>query len=132
MTALEATGTVLAAAGHATLGTNLFLSRTPASPDLVVTVFEYAGGMPVYTLGLSTVAVDKPRIQVAVRGAREDYKTARDLALACRNTLVAAADQTVGDVRVLRWEAVSGVESIGLDEKNRPTVVCNFQVWCVQ
>jgi hypothetical protein len=44
-TILEAVGNYLVAQGQGTLGTDLFLSRMPETPDACVCIYEGEGGL---------------------------------------------------------------------------------------
>lgn len=125
---MEAAGTVLATAGVGVLGQTLFLSMMPDSPDVAVAVYEYPGSPPVETMGAGGPALDRPRIQVMCRAGRDDYPTARDLALAARTALAAVVDQTVGTVHLLRVASTGSVLPLGNDDKERPRVAVNFEV----
>ena len=59
--------------GKFALGTNLFLSLLPESPDTCMGVFENAGVAPVYTFGATSVT--RPELQVIIRNS--SYETGR-------------------------------------------------------
>lgn len=124
-TILEAVGNYLVAQGQGTLGTNLFLSRMPETPDACVCIYEGEGGMPEFTMG-STI-LDNPAIQIIVRGTREDYVTARDKAQTIRLLLASVANQTLSGVTVLRIAPIGSVLPMGLDKNDRPMISTNYR-----
>lgn len=127
MTVLEAIGDYLQTNGHGTLGTSLFLGRMPETPDACVTVFEYEGAAPLEAFGAGASIVDLPRIQVVVRGARDDYPGARDKAAAIRDALASITEQSISNVRVMRVKALGHVLPLGYDSQDRPTIAVNFE-----
>lgn len=127
MTILEAVGDYLAANGHGTLGTNLFLAVMPDAPDVTVCVYETAGvGGPVFTLGDGGIVADRPGLQVICRGERGDYPTPRDRAEAIRALLSAVTDVTVSGVNIMRIQPSGSLLPMGEDELGRPMVSVNF------
>jgi hypothetical protein len=126
-TILEAVGDYLASASVGTLGTNLFLAVMPESPDAMVTVYESAGGSPVFTMGAAVVAIDRPTIQVICRATRGDYPTARDQAESIRQMLGAVVEQTISGITVMRIEPQGSVIPMGEDDNLRPMVSVNFE-----
>jgi hypothetical protein len=109
-----------------TIGTNLFLGKMPESPDLCVTVYEYAGTNPVEGMGSVGFVVDRPSIQVVVRAGKDDYPTARNLAQDLRILLAAVTDTTIGGLRVLRLASNGSVIPLGLDDLDRPRIAFNL------
>lgn len=126
MTILEAVGNYLAANGHGTLGTSLFLAVLPPDPDVVTCVYETPGYAPVQTMGAAAWAVDRPGLQVICRGAQGDYPTVRDRAEAIRALLGAVVDTTLSGVKVLRITPSGGVMPMGEDGTGRAMVSVNF------
>lgn len=125
-TILEAVGDYLAANGHGTLGTDLFLAVMPESPDVMVTVYETGGVAPLQTMGSAAWAIDRPTIQVIARASRGDYPAARDKADAIRALLGAVAMQTLSGINVMRMQPSGSVIPMGEDENRRPMVSVNF------
>lgn len=125
---LEAIGTQLQTAGVGTLGSTLFLSTMPETPDACVAVYEYEGTEPDFTMGAGLYAIQRPRIQVKARGLREDYPNTRDKANAARDALSAIVNQTLSGVQFVRISPSGSTMPLGLDENDRPMVVVNFQV----
>ncbi len=124
-TILEAIGNYLVAQGQGTLGTNLFLSRMPETPDACICIYEGEGGLPEFTMG--NTILDNPAIQIIVRGTREDYVTTRDKAQTIRLLLSQLANQTLSGVTVLRVSPIGSVLPMGLDKNDRPMVSTNYR-----
>ena len=109
-------------------GVNLFLGRTPAeAPNAVVTVYEYPGQPPTFTMGAEISAVEHPRIQIAVRGERENYPGALSWAVLIRNTLAgyAVPDNTYF-THTMRIETMGTPMPMGFDDTERPKFTMNF------
>ena len=127
-TILEALADYVDSSTSLTLGVDLFLGLMPASPDACVAMFEYSGSAPLESFGSNALAVDRPRIQVLTRGARNDYPGARTQAETLRLLLAAVTDQTLSGVRVLRVSAVGSVNPLGPDGSDRPLLTVNLEV----
>ena len=120
MMVLEALADRLTSASVATVGNNLFIGLMPDSPNLCVALYEYAGTAPLEVLRDNDATLERPSVQVLVRGGRNDYPTAHALAIAARDALTAITDETISGVRFLRVSALSAVNATGVDEKDRP------------
>jgi hypothetical protein len=125
---LDGIGSVLQSAGVGTLGTNLFLSRQPESPDACVTVIESGAGVNLYTHGIVGNALTMTNIQVTARAAREDYQAARTKITAVIAALEAVAETTADGVRLLRVESLGRPIPMGYDGNDRPEIAMNFTV----
>ena len=77
---LDDLATLLEAAGVGVVGTTLFKSRMPATPDTAVAIFEYGGSPPERRMSATpgNYIVERPSLQVLCRST--DYPTARTLA----------------------------------------------------
>lgn len=126
---LEALGDYLQTNSVGTLGTNIFLGKMPASPDYCITLYEYEGMAPKESFGGNPYDVDMPRIQVVVRGARDDYPTARDAVNTIRGLLADITDVTISSTKVLRVASLGAFIPLGLDDKDRPRIAANFQAY---
>jgi hypothetical protein len=135
-TLLDALGTYLptqtaglANAQKLVLGVNLFLSRLPAeAPDACVVIQQYEGQDPTFTMGPAVSELEHPRIQVMVRGVREDYPGAYDLSIVIRNILGAVVGTTsLSGISVLRIEPLGLPNPMGPDQVERPRFTINFQ-----
>ena len=126
---LEALGDYLQTNSVGTLGTNIFLGKMPASPDYCITLYEYEGMAPKESFGSNPYDIDMPRIQVVVRGARDDYPTARDGVNTIRGLLADLTDVTISSTKVLRVASLGAFIPLGLDDKDRPRIAANFQAY---
>lgn len=126
---LEALGDYLQTNSIGTLGTNLFLAKMPDSPDYCVCLYEYEGMAPMQSFGGNPYDVDMPRIQIVVRGARDDYPTARDGAKSIKDILSDITDVTISSTKVLRVASLGSTIPLGLDDKDRPRIAANFQAY---
>lgn len=112
--------------GDLTIGTNLFLSKMPDTPDVCVCIYETQGSAPVLTFGSTAIQVDKPNVQISVRAARDDYATARDLAQALRTLVSGITNETASNVLIMRAEPTGSFYPLGVDQLERPRVVFNM------
>lgn len=117
---LEALADKLTAASVATVGTNLFIGIMPNSPDVCVSLYEYAGSPPLEVLRDNAATLERPSVQVMVRASRNDYPTARDLITDVRDSLTGITDETISNVRFLRVNQNSAINAVGTDENDRP------------
>ena len=126
---LDAVGTVLQTAGVGTLGSTIFLSRSPSTPDACVTIYETGAGFPVYTQGSSGSArLVVSNIQVVARGVREDYQGARSKISAVITAMEAINETTASGIRLLRAERLGSIAPLGFDDNDRPRVAMTFTV----
>lgn len=126
---LEALGDYLVTNSKGTLGSTIFLGKMPASPDYCITVYEYEGVPPKESFGANSFDIDMPRIQVVVRGARDDYPTARDAAESIRQLFASITNLTISSTKVLRVASIGSTLPLGLDDKDRPRIAVNFQAY---
>jgi hypothetical protein len=106
------------------LGINLFLSRLPDTPNVLVALFEYSGREPARTFGDGT-AWEKPRFQVQVRD--DDYATARLTAQSCYNALE-FWETTLSGVRYLSCLPLQSPFLLRRDDNERVIIVFNCEV----
>ncbi len=128
MSVLESVGKRLDDRGFAELGLNLFLSRMPDKPDNCLALYEYDGGPPMQTLGPIGIALDKVRIQVMGRGARDKYPEVRNRMLAIRLDLASITDEVIEGYRILRASPQGYPTLMGYDENNRFRIVMNLEL----
>ena len=128
MSLLEDISLRLDTQGRGTRGTNLFISRSPDSPDNVVVVWEFMGQEPYNTMGPSGTApyVKRPRFQIVVRNT--SYASAQTLADQIFTDLHWFSG-TIDSTDYLLIRALDQPFSIGEDENRRAQLACNYRSW---
>lgn len=116
---LDALAQRLTTASIATQGVNLFAGLMPDGPDLCVSLYEYAGLEPLEVMRSASATLERPRVQVMVRAARDDYAAGRVLTASVRDNLTNITDTTISGTRFLRVASISSINQIGRDEKDR-------------
>lgn len=129
MALLDALGSHLQTQGVGTLATDIFLSIMPDNPDLCVLITEDSGLGPTQSFGASVYAVQRPRIRVFCRAARNDYPAARAKAVAVRTALGAIRNQTISGVDFLTVVPTSDFYPVGRDGDDRPIIGIDFSGW---
>jgi hypothetical protein len=125
---LDAVGSVLETAGVGTLGTSIFLSRSPDTPDACVVVYESGAGYPIYTHGTTGSALLVTNVQVIARAGREDYQAARTKITAVITAMEAVSNTVASGVTLLRAEQLNRPLPMGYDDNDRPEIAMNFTV----
>ena len=105
------------------LGTNLFVSQLPESPDECVALIDQGGFAPELNY-----VYEKPSLQVIVRGDRGDYRAAYALARAISDALHALHGLTVSGTRYVLVFREGDIISVGKDESHRPLLSVNFGI----
>lgn len=126
-TALEVIADAIAAAGHGTIGTDLFMglevdgpvdsAADSEIPDAIVTVTE-GEGIPEQTFG-KAVALERPTITVTVRGETGDYIGPKLKAIAIRYEVAALSDYTSRGLRLLTANPLGSILPLGVDTEGR-------------
>lgn len=129
MALLDALGAHLQTSGVGTLATDIFLGVMPDSPDACILIVEDNGVGPMQTFGASTYSVERPRIRVFCRAARNDYPAARTKAVAVRAALGAIRNQTISGTAFLSVMPTSEFYPVGRDGDDRPVVAIDFTGW---
>lgn len=114
--------------GVGTSGTDLFAARRPETPDDAVTLYETQGKEPEHTMGTTPglPALERPRVQVVARGS--GYVTARQKMRDVMVALDGLRNRTINGVQYHYIQALQSPFDLGVDELNRPLIVCNFEV----
>lgn len=115
--------TFLAAQGAGTVGTDIFVGMEPASPDLVVTVYDIGGIAP-----SPKFLRDEPQVQCKVRGDVNDYQNAWIKAQEVKDILLGAQPQTLNGTDYVLFVQIGDILSLGRDENNRPMITSNWQL----
>jgi len=125
---LEALADRLQTASVAFAATDLFIGLMPNSPDVCVALYEYSGAQPLEVMVDNSATLERPSVQVMVRAGRNDYPTAKALISSVRDTLTAITDETISGERFLRVNQISSINSLGVDENERPRFTLSLQV----
>lgn len=118
--------THLAAQGHGTVGTSIFIDWMPDSPDAVVALYNQPGTGPLYTGG--STPITQPNVQVITRGAPRAYQAARTKAQSVWTTLNTMVNVTVAGVRFVGLVANDEPTLLTRDTKERVSFVQNWVV----
>lgn len=118
-------GTMLVTDLGLILGSTLFISKTPPSPDKCVTVTDTGGFDPGLTLNRTEV-FDSPSVQVLVRGNKQNYLEAYALLESIKRYLHGKSQYTIGLTRYIIILAETDILSLGYDDNSRPLLSCNF------
>jgi len=110
-----------------TLGTDLFLSILPDSPDNCAVILENGGAPPISTMGTTnTPQLERPEIQIIVRNT--SYSTGRANAETLFRLLTAVSNATINGNLYHRIEATSSPELYERDQSRRSLFSVNFNV----
>lgn len=129
MSVLTDIGTYLQSEGIGTLGTDIFLSQMPDTPDEAIALFEYAGNAPSRMGGNR-----QPGIQVRTRG---DYETARATIDDIYTLLSKIGNEyeddapegvTINGTTYLHFQTVQEPFPLGPDDNGRHELAQNFIV----
>lgn len=111
--------------GYGTVSVDIFVARMPPTPDEVIVVVENPGGPPDHAFGRTTMVIDAPMIQIAVRGTPDGWDVARDVAYGVYEELDSGGSFDGGSTQV----KASGTPAyLGPDELERPEFSVNFSV----
>ena len=115
---------LLATAGIGTIGTDLFISEQPSSPDSCVTVFD-TGGFPPE----SNYTYEKPTVNIRVRGNRNGYLNAYAVAKSIVDELHDKTNEEVdSENRIISIWCMGDIISLGKDDNDRPQLSVNFRI----
>lgn len=124
-------GTYLVSQGVGTaLGTDVFLGRVPALPDVVVCLFEYAS-LPVEPrLGVdgTQIRYEYPRVQILCRGAKDDYQGPWNVAKSARTAMMKIQASTLSGTYYIAAMPESGPMFLRRDLNDRIEIVTNYQI----
>ena len=118
---------VAAISSDYTLGTNLFLSLLPETPDVATVLIENGGTTGQYTLGGDGLPQwENQSLQFIHRNTV--YSTGRTAADLIYRTLTAISNETINSNSYLRVEALGVPEVFQRDDSRRVLFTCNFDV----
>lgn len=127
----EAIAYVLAEASLGVQGIDMLVGYDQPEPDELLVIYEYDAGAPIEVFQAAAPAIDRPRIQLWCRGAREGYADARARLVAARVALSAVVSTTVygTDTTILRIAPAGSINTLGRDKSDRPQLTANFDIW---
>ena len=112
---------LLVTAGVGIFATDLFVGKMPATPNAAVTVMGSGGITP-----NPKFLLDRPSIQVMIRGGVNGYSAAYDKAVEVNNALLGLPSQDVNGDRWVQINMIGDIVPLGFDSKNRAKFSINF------
>jgi hypothetical protein len=100
----------------------------PDTPDRAVRVVDSGGPPPVLALG-GVVSYDRPRVQIVVRGKREDKRATEAKARQLRDELHGLENEIWSGARYIAIWAQGDIIEMGKDENGRTLYSINLQIW---
>ena len=122
---LDDLGVRIATAISGTVGTDIFKSTLPPSPDACVSLFESGGLAPEKRFGTKGIEWERPAVQVVVRGAPNDYATARATIQTIYESIAEIETEDLSGTRYYLSNPQQNPFALGVDEQERPTVAFN-------
>ncbi len=101
-----------------TLGTNLYLSMMPDTPDICAALYSLTTDSPYFTMNGSTTqpVLENPRIQLYVR--HSSYATGEALIYTTWKQMTEVSDNTLSGVNYLRLQALGSPEFLERDSNH--------------
>jgi len=121
----------LATKSIGTVGSTIFVSKLPDSPDALVLITSQTSREPSVSTsgtGSSFTNIDRPNIQALVRANIGQNSTGYAKALAVKEALHGMGPFTLNGSKYHSIFAMSDVGDLGVDEKLRPVFSINFRV----
>lgn len=116
--------TLLAALGHATIGTDLFVGTLPSTPDTCIAVYDTGGQNAEYGMGSSVKPLmEQLTVKLTVRGGT--YAVANDKARDIHAVLRNWSGTTNGVTYALIQEQYAPI-AVGQDENRRTQFSLNY------
>jgi len=123
---LDDLATRCATAISGTVGTDVFKSELPPSPDVCVGLVETGGLAPTRALGTAGIQYERPGIQFLIRGAPNDYQTPRTTAQTLFENLATIETEDLSGTRYYLSENLQGIYPYDVDENHRTTMAFNM------
>ena len=120
----------LVSQGLGTLGTTLFLSRMADAqvPAFITALFEMPGTLGERVMESSGMLLERPGLEVIVRGGPGEYAAAAAHAHAVWVALTAVANMTLSGTHYVAIDSTASPQDIGPDDHNRPMISLTFIV----
>jgi Bacteriophage minor capsid protein len=115
----------LAANGFGTVGTNIFTFHMPTTPDVCLSVHQFAMGPPIITMD-RTVKSEQVGLQIQSRALTD--QAAETNLYAVFAALAAIANVTIGSTRYQGITGKRSPEQLKIDQDNRVVFYCEFTV----
>ncbi len=128
MALLDEVGTYVSAnVSGLTLGTNLYLSMMPDTPDICAALYSLTTDSPYFTMNGSTSqpVLENPRIQLYVR--HSSYATGEALVYTTWQQMTEVSDDTLSGVNYLRLQALGSPEFLERDSNHNVIFTATFQ-----
>ena len=127
MTILDEVAAYLATAGVGTVGTDIFKSRMPDTPDKALAIIEYEGLPGSYIQEQQFAAWEKPRLQVRARAT--DYVTAEAFILLAYRAIDTIRNVTLSGVKYLMGQPLQAPFLLERDANERTVMCFNAEFW---
>jgi len=114
---------ILVTAGVGVFGTTLFVGKLPRKPDAAVSVMQ-SGGKAANPKWL----LDRPSMQVMVRGNKNDYPGTYSKAVAVKNALLGFPSQVINSDRWVQVNMLGDIMNLGFDEEDRALFTLNWEL----
>lgn len=121
--------TLIVSDGLATLGGTLFIGPLPASPDLAISILPTVSAPPDAIFNESTPGMERPRVQIRVRGEAKDYSVPRILIECIYRALANRGGFTVNSTKYADLSPVQQPFPLGMDNNSRWVFAVNFEAW---
>lgn len=122
---LDDLATRIATTISGTVGTNIFKSMMPVTPDAAVALYETGGLAPEKRFGSKGIDWERPGVQVVVRGAPGDYQTARTTSQTIFEDVAEIETEDLSGTRYYLSDPLQQPFELAVDEQKRPTVAFN-------
>lgn len=123
---LDDLATRIATTISGTVGTDIFKSMMPVTPDAAVALYETGGLAPEKRFGTKGIEWERPGVQVVVRGAPGDYQTARTTSQTIFEDVSEIETEDLSGTRYYLSDPLQQPFGLSVDEQDRPTVAFNI------
>lgn len=97
-------------------------------PDTVISLMLYGGMADEHAMGYGITRLEYPRVQVTVRGAKDDHDTPYIKAMDIRDSLTTLVNTYLSGVKYLEVNAIQPPFFVRRDDNFRVEIGCNFQI----
>ena len=122
---LDDLGVRIATAISGTVGSNIFKSTMPPSPDAAVALYETGGLAPENRFGTKGIEWERPAVQIIVRGAPNDYATARATIQTIYESIAEIETEELSGTKYFLSDPQQNPFALNVDEQQRPSVAFN-------